>query len=81
LCAYALKASVASYLAATNKELGPLAHVLFIVNYRQLVEEFFTRVNSTECHRVGMAYFNAALTVLGSPAAAYNYLSSCGALA
>lgn len=75
-CAYAFEASVVSYLATTDLEDRDLARNLFFTQHRYLTADYYTGREVTECHRVGMVYFDAALTVLGSPGAAYNYLSS-----
>ncbi len=72
-CAYAFQA-VASE-AIQHEELG-LARVLMSSNQRSLLEQYYSGEQSEECHRLGMAYFDAALTVLGSASKAYNYLSS-----
>lgn len=75
-CAHAFEATVASYLGSSHTEEGRLAHDLFLRDYRIFTENYYGGVNVTECHHVGMVYLDAALTVLGSPGAAYNYLSS-----
>lgn len=72
-CAYAFQA-VASE-AMQHEELV-LARLLMSSNQRTLLEQFYSGEHSEECHRLGMAYFDAALTVLGSASKAYNYLSS-----
>jgi hypothetical protein len=73
-CAYAFEATVAA--AITEKELKGVAAAFISVSQRELLNDFYSGRNSTECHRVGMAYYDAALTVLGSPGAAYNFLAS-----
>ena len=75
-CAYAFEATVASYLATTDLDGNDLARNLFLFDYRHLTDAYYTGEEVNESHHVGMVYFDAALTVLGSPGAAYNYLSS-----
>ena len=72
-CAYAFEALAAEALQDTD--LKPAA-LIFHFHKKALLDEFYNDIQSDECHRVGMAYFDAALTVLGSSAKAYNYLSS-----
>jgi hypothetical protein len=71
-CAYAFEAVAAEAIHQT--ELRP-AKFLFGEYKAGLLDDFYGGQQSEECHRVGMAYFDAALTVLGSAAKAYNYLA------
>jgi hypothetical protein len=74
-CAYAFQHSVDSYRAATQAEYAVTIMDNAQLNHRTLLNRFYHE-GSTECHAVGMAYFDAAMTVLGSPGAAFNYLAS-----
>jgi hypothetical protein len=62
--------------ASIDDEALAIARTMFASDKLALLEEFYTGQNNEECHRVGMAYFDAALTVTGSVAKAYNYLAS-----
>ena len=73
-CAYAFQA-VASE-AIQEPEISAMAKLLMVTAKDGLLDQFYREEASQECHRVGMAYFDAALTVLGSASKAFNYLSS-----
>jgi hypothetical protein len=71
-CAYAFQKVAGEALKET-----PLSMAYDIdTGTSTLLDDFYNGRDSEECHRVGMAYYDAARTVLGGSAQAYNYLSS-----
>jgi hypothetical protein len=72
-CAYAFQGVASEAIVEEELLIGPLIWASY---KRDLLDEFYSESGSSECHRVGMAYYDAALTVLGSSAKAYNFLSS-----
>jgi hypothetical protein len=75
-CAYAFEATVASYLIATNSPHAFRARVLLEAEFEDLMYQHYSGEKADTGHAEGMAILDAAYTVLGSYAAAYNYLSS-----
>lgn len=73
-CAYAFEFVVAH--SVKDQELSKMIKVICDLERSYLLDEYYSGKNSNECHRLGMAYFDAALTALGSPAKAYNYLAT-----
>lgn len=75
-CAYAFEAVTAAYLIEKCPELQKIAKLSELANYLGFLEEYYSGKNTTECHRRGMAIFDAAYTTLGSLAETYNFLIS-----
>lgn len=76
-CAYAFQGVASEAIGEEELRIGSLIWASY---KRDLLDEFYSEAGSNECHRVGMAYYDAALTVLGSSAKAYNFLASHSAL-
>ncbi len=75
-CAYAFEAVAAAYMMERYPKLEKMAKSFELANYLGFLDEYYSGQNATECHRKGMAIFDAAHTTLGSLAETYNFLSS-----
>lgn len=76
-CAYAFESVTAAHLKQQEVADGTIAKSLATLNRLWLLEEYYSRSEGyLECHREGMAIFDAALTVLKDFGKAYNFLST-----
>jgi hypothetical protein len=76
-CAYAFEATASEAIADPQLQI---ARMLFKGEKTSILDQFYRGEEATECHRVGLALFDAALTTCGSAGGAYNYLSTNRAL-
>ncbi|MBD3303681.1 hypothetical protein GF343_00920 [Candidatus Woesearchaeota archaeon] len=73
-CAYAFEIAAAYKLMESNEELGKTSRAAIFLYTRDFAQEYFK--GESEYHREAMAIADAAVTVFGDAAKAYNYLAA-----